>query len=530
MSAGGEQPLAEASRLACHRDANARTGTPHDGASPPRPARLAATPGLLILVLALAACGRTGLVEYPVFGAGGGTALDAGAGGGGGPECPRLAGVKHSVRLLEGNARHARFGAPGLLVVTEPGREAFRIELPALTTQRVATDVDDAEWLGEAGAVLLVRGGGTSSALSLLDANGERALVEATCAHVASSDGTVLFAVTSCSASWQGTLVRVHVPTGERTVVASNVSAFSLGLRGERLITAVGGGTDPTCFWGTSRCELRTLSGGLVTTSSFGCHHPVLTRRGDVLALRQAPGCADVTTQDVLVRRSVGAAFTLLAQRISPGSETRWDLDLSPDHDVLLAQRRSASGASLLAIAVGSGVERVLSRSALPVDVADPDLPLRRFTTSGDHVAFLAQTSTDPAVNVVTKAGDDEHPLAPGPLGLLASWPTEEALVLGARQALSFADLGSDRVTELFRSPGEVSLVGVTPDGRGTVLLDAAPGGGVTLRFVSRDGVPVELGGWNQSHLTSPVVDDEGCGVVFDTDRGGGGTWLVRLP
>lgn len=485
---------------------------------------------VLAVALAFAACGRTGLVEFPVFGAGGGTALDAGAGGGGGLECPGLAGVKHSVRLLEGHARHARFGVPGLLVVTEPGREAFRFELPALTAQRLATGVDDAEWLGESGAVLLVRGAGTSSELSVLDGTGERRLVEATCAHVASADGTVLFAVTSCSASWQGTLVRLHVPSGERVVIASNVSALSLGIRGERLITAVGGGTDPTCFWGTSRCELRTLSGGLVTTSSFGCHHPVLTRRGDVLALRQAPGCADVTTQEVLVRRAVGAAFTLLAQKISPGSETRWELDLSPDQDVLLAQRRSTGGASLLAISVGSGVERVLSRNALPVDAADPDLPLRRFTASGDHVVFLAQTSTGPAVNVVTKAGDGEHALAPGQLGLLASWPTEEALVLGQGQALSFADLASDRLTDLFRSPGEVALVAVTPDGRGTALLDAVPGRGVTLRFVSRDGVPTELGGWNQSHLTSPVVDDEGCGVVFDTDRDGGGTWLVRLP
>ncbi|MCC6334007.1 MAG: hypothetical protein IT380_08475 [Myxococcales bacterium] len=490
---------------------------------------------VLWLLVALTGCARTGLVDFPPDtggGAGGGGQGGGTGGGGGGPACLSFAGLQGTQRILPGTARAARFTKDALLIATEPGGEAFRVELPGLSARRLATDVDDVQPLGESGRVLLQKGTSFGYHLRVLDDAGERPLADEVCGHLASPAGDVLFTVTRCDLDWNGTLERIDVASGLRTTIATQASGFSMVVQGERLAVVTGAGVDARCFWGSARCELRTLAGGLVVTSGLGCHHPTITRAGEVLALRQPAGCADVTVQDLLIRRAAGGPFDVLARSISPGPHQRWELDLSPDQRTLLAQRRGATGVDQLAIWIEEGADRVLTTGAVGADELPPEFPLRRFTSSGVNVGFFANTASGIELRGIPTARGAEVRLASGLTRLLSDWPGTEELVFhrpGPTPDVLLGHAASGAVAVLFPARGQTRLLGVTPDGRGAVILDELPSSG-ELHFAPRRGPAQSLGTWTVSHLITPVMDPEGCAVVFDSDHGGGGTFLARLP
>lgn len=521
--------------------------------------------------------------DLVVVGDGGGSLIDSPMDAGTGDLSVTEAGSACSLleplagRLTERRTRKVLFtkdqSAVVLLTVNEAeGDEVLVVSLPDGKQSPVATGVADMEWLGgdEASLLLATRDG--NLVVAPTDDRASRQIANGVCAHAASPDGLVVYALRDCHDGLAAVDV-IDTATGNTKRFAQN--AIDVGKEAASIVVS------PSGSWAAFRMAGQS-DGGAQASATLA----LVGRDGATYALLSVPGATDpkFVSDSVLV-------FAVGADEIRghiPGSGDKsyiigkgydygpaFGYRISPDGKILLAGRRTAdaSGRSMELHALnidGSGGSRVADD--LYDDLADSiQWPafgrhyLFGFNFDGSRILYIAPVESaaltfmggyatvmavdvhdGTAITFSTKNAFVASPFGNDVAALL--FPT---IVELSTAVIVFYDLDAPAEPRAAYNSGDrsfISDVAFTADRRGFLITDrrsVEPMTETRLWYVSQNNRQrVDLGSWQSTYL--PVqdkynydldprrpypVDPTSCFVILDTDLAPGpGTLLKLLP
>jgi ribosome biogenesis protein Tsr3 len=480
------------------------------------------------------------------------------------PGCAALAPYATPQKITPLRARQALHRAAldrVLLVTWAQGSDvgdivAIALPKPAPSPAVLAKGVSQIEWLDVGQSTVLFRKPKSSQSYDLIAVSvdgtgGQETLATSVCGHRVASGGSHVYAVRNCTEG-KGTLERIE-KTGVTEWIADGVASNGVVLSPDGQWAAFVADVAATRGCSYPRGVLHTVdSAGKVEKGVSevldrslqvlpGSKHVVFKRRS-------GPGCQEADI--ALERAAVDAPST--AEKLESGLAFGyfWDTDpdrlyqVSPDGKTLLAAKLDMASAKAQLVAVdttGGSPPVLLAADLFPFQMVSMAFQPFALSASGQHAVYASTPSTgypEMGLSVVPAAGGKPVPLTSKLIaGAYTVSRTTDAVAYleqqapsGTRLWLATPKTGAAQMRHA--TAGGIYSTRFLPDGRGLLVVETTSGSS-TLRYVSATGPATNagLGGWSQSHLSLHYhVDPGSCAVVYDSDQGGGGTYLALIP
>lgn len=437
-------------------------------------------------------------------------------------------------------------------VLVDPAGTAHAVSLPAggATALGPARSV---AWLDPAESTLLVeRDSGTPGsvydlwAVPVGGAPG-KLLSQGVCGHRAAPDGSRVLVLRSCQ-SYSGTLELVDVNSGTAAWIEQGVSTSSLELSRDGAWAVFVSGASETGSCAYRRGTAQTVdSGGQTHLIETGVlEHSVglaTTGSGSTVLYRTLTSCDEAGVQLWSKSADGAGSATLLTQGLDHAypffPQPRYAV--SADGARLLGAKVGLTDAQLFAVPLDGSGAKLIAADLFPYMMVSMAFQPWAFSQSGDHVIYTSTAPPYPTMGLssVTSATGKVTPLSAQiqPAAYVLSPAADEVAYIEPPDASGvtkvwLARLQNGASQTRFGSTLSVARPGFVPDGRGLLLTATDKAGSTTLYYTAASGTQLVagLGEWSASEMNGYVTDPGGCAALFDSDKDGGGTFLVLIP